>query len=499
MVTFERLTPGDHTFRLSAFPEHCTATGTNPRTVTAERGRTVTTQFDVVCVPRVGHVRVITSTTGVSIDPDGYNAFVAGTTRLIPANGSQTFDGVPAGLHSVTLTGIARNCGDPTRSLGVSVPFNGTVDARFDIVCQATGSLRVTVATSGVDPDPDGYRLTLVEDDFVREEILDATTDKTFAGLTPGTYELTVDHVAANCELAGTNPRTVTIAAAATATTSYTVACTAVSRLAYVSDISGRAEIYSINSNGTGTLRLTNGDAANIQPAWSPDGSKIAFASSRSGNLDIYVMNANGTNPVRLTTSSGQDLRPTWSPDGTRIAFVSDRDGHAEVYVMNADGTAQTRLTSSVSANSGDPAWSPDGETIAFASDRDGVSKIYLLRLATSAVTRLTSASTARETEPAWSPDGSTLAYVRCAANECALYTARVDGSAAVSLVLSGNVSGPSWSPDGSRIAFTRVVCDYYYYYYYDYCTSTIWIVKPNGDALVQLTDDNSFNPNWRR
>src|SRR4029453_5386695 len=72
---------------------------------------------------------------------------------------------------------------------------------------------------------------------------------------------------------------------------------------------------------------------------------KIAFVSLRDGNQEIYVMNADGSDVQRLTFEQTADVEPAWSPDGSRIAFRSERDGNAEIYVMDADGSNQTRLT----------------------------------------------------------------------------------------------------------------------------------------------------------
>ncbi len=73
--------------------------------------------------------------------------------------------------------------------------------------------------------------------------------------------------------------------------------------------------------------------------------SRIAFSSDRDGNYEIYVMNADGSGQTRLTDNEALEWFPTWSPDGRRIAFSSDRDGNWDIYVMNADGSGQTRLT----------------------------------------------------------------------------------------------------------------------------------------------------------
>ena len=69
-------------------------------------------------------------------------------------------------------------------------------------------------------------------------------------------------------------------------------------------------------------------------------------------------MNANGTNQIRLTNSSAQELDPSFSPDGSRIAFATNRDGNYEIYVMNSDGTNQTRLTNNTAVDV-DPSWGP--------------------------------------------------------------------------------------------------------------------------------------------
>src|ERR1044072_4457908 len=52
---------------------------------------------------------------------------------------------------------------------------------------------------------------------------------------------------------------------------------------------------------------------------------KIAFDSDVDGNYEIYAMNADGSNQVRLTNNSASDLEPSFSPDGSKIAFISDR------------------------------------------------------------------------------------------------------------------------------------------------------------------------------
>ena len=58
---------------------------------------------------------------------------------------------------------------------------------------------------------------------------------------------------------------------------------------------------------------------------------KIAFQSDRDGNFEIYVMNADGSGQTRLTNNNAEDWEPNWSPDGTKIVFVSNCDGNFEI------------------------------------------------------------------------------------------------------------------------------------------------------------------------
>jgi Tol biopolymer transport system component len=116
---------------------------------------------------------------------------------------------------------------------------------------------------------------------------------------------------------------------------------------------SGSALIFEVSSSiwtynrATGTalrLTLTTGDS---RAHYSPDGTKIVFQSTRDGQAEIYVMNSDGSGQTRLTENSAADTAPSWSPDGTRILFTSLRDGPMSpaLYVMTADGKNQTRVT----------------------------------------------------------------------------------------------------------------------------------------------------------
>lgn len=69
------------------------------------------------------------------------------------------------------------------------------------------------------------------------------------------------------------------------------------------------------DASGDDPQRLTDNDAEDWFPAWSPDGTQLLFSSRRDGgDLDVYVMNADGTNVRRLTDSPGEDFNAVWQP-----------------------------------------------------------------------------------------------------------------------------------------------------------------------------------------
>ena len=164
--------------------------------------------------------------------------------------------------------------------------------------------------------------------------------------------------------------------------------------------------IYVMDANGKNLVRLTQGPASDVNPAWSPDGTQIAFASNRDGDFEIYVMNTDGANPVQLTEDPwATDWTPTWSPDGKRIAFSSDRDGDDEIYVMNPDGTDPIQLTHNLWEIDFSPVWSSDGKKIAFSSyNHVRNADVYVMNADGSDLVNLTQNQSADDFLASWLP-----------------------------------------------------------------------------------------------
>jgi dipeptidyl aminopeptidase/acylaminoacyl peptidase len=98
-------------------------------------------------------------------------------------------------------------------------------------------------------------------------------------------------------------------------------------------------------------------------PVFSPDGRYLAVAFDQNGAYDIFRLNSDGSGRLRLTNTPlwvavGPDkqkpwnnVAPAWSPDGSQIAFLTDRTGRWEIWVMNADGSDQRPMFSDAMNN----------------------------------------------------------------------------------------------------------------------------------------------------
>lgn len=280
LVTFD-VPAGPHEVALYGVAANCAVGGNNPRMVFPGLDLAATTAFSVGCVS-AGDLYVSTTTTGVDLDPDGYTVTVdGGASRAIATNGGVTFTGIAAGSHSVALSGIAGNCmvsgSDPE---SVTVAAGATATAPFSLSCSPTGSgsgtLTVTTNTTGSNPDPDGYTLTL---DGVTSQPI-GTNGRVTVTVPVGAHPVALSGVAANCTVGGANPRTVTVPAGGTATTTFAVTCDA---QLPPPEVSGQGQLgmgaatpgdsvltfaFDVRADLTG--RLTATDYGDIHPSGNP-------------------------------------------------------------------------------------------------------------------------------------------------------------------------------------------------------------------------------------
>ena len=204
--------------------------------------------------------------------------------------------------------------------------------------------------------------------------------------------------------------------------------------------------------------QVTHDEGSEMQPSASPDGDTFAFA--RGG--DIYLQRVNGRNAINLTQRCADaDIQPAFSPDGTMIAYRSECDGGG-IFIMGATGEAARRITTSCF----NPSWSPDSKKLVCGDESVNFTPTSRGRLsglsvvdAQSGQRKLLLASDG--VQPNWSPHGTRIAYwgmdgesaqrdiwtIDPNAPDPSKTITRVTNDAAVDW-------NPVWSPDGQYLYF---------------------------------------------
>jgi TolB protein len=261
-------------------------------------------------------------------------------------------------------------------------------------------------------------------------------------------------------------------------------------RIAFVSQVGKAKEIFVMDYDGEQIKKLTSNGSLNLNPAWSPDGSKIAFLTYRSGRPEMVILSSTGELKKAYPQPRGElNLSPDWSPDGTRLAFSGSREGNAEIFVLRVSDGQVTRLTNSPALDTS-PSWSPTGREIAFVSDRSGSPQVYLMGSEGTNVRRMTHEGSWNDL-PAWSPKGDRIAYCSRLEGRFDIFVRELATQKTTRLTYGpSNNEDPRWSPDGHHLVFSSDRSGNY----------DIYQMLADGSDVRRVTKGGrSFNPDWSR
>jgi TolB protein len=222
-------------------------------------------------------------------------------------------------------------------------------------------------------------------------------------------------------------------------------------------------DLYTASATGGDVRRLTTDGRPKYPPLWSPIGSTLVYPRGFDApGWDLFLVDADGSGPTQVTRG-GENLNPSWSPDGSKIAFSRQTSSESAIYVVRPDGTELHRVAGTL-ASSGEVDWSPDSTKIAYTNAvNSGYSRyggrgqeIFVVNADGSEDRRLTELAPrlAYDAAPTWSPDGDQILFRR-GYGTGVLMTMNPDGKCEGVLESTTSAIGaPSWQPlpSGPRV-----------------------------------------------
>ena len=360
-LSFTNLAAGSHSVTLSGVAANCTVSGGNSQTVSVPSGGTATAAFTVSCSATTGNLTVTTSTSGSSLDPDGYTVTVdGGSPQVIGINASTSYPGLSASSHTVAISGVAANCTvSGGNSQTVSVPAGGTVTAPFSITCTAVVSASqstVTAAPTSITAGSGSSTVTVTARDASGNLISGASVSLTATGGTGNTL----------------TPATGTTNASGVFTATFTSTSTG------TKTISATAGGVAITQ--TASVAVTPGPVSASQSTVTAAPTSIA-AGSGSSTITVTARDANGNaisgaTVVLSATGTGNTLTQPGSTNASGVATGTLSSTVAETKTVSAtisgapiNQTATVTVTAStgdltVTTNTTGQSLDPNGYTV---------------------------------------------------------------------------------------------------------------------------------------
>jgi hypothetical protein len=221
---------------------------------------------------------------------------------------------------------------------------------------------------------------------------------------------------------------------------------------------------------------LTANPTYDSAPAWSKDGRWIAYTAEDQQGVSLMLLNVATGESTRLA-AGGLNLDPVWSPDGTKLAFVRN-ESRSQFHIFylpfeNGKVGSMVRLTKENDFGRArlyfsrfddhiQPTWSPDGKEMILVSNRGiplGSGAIWRMPVepdGMSKATMILREETLYRTRPRWSHDGKRILYSSHRGSQFDnLYVLPANGGEPYQLTFGDwDHFDPAWSPDGESIAY---------------------------------------------
>jgi Tol biopolymer transport system component len=228
--------------------------------------------------------------------------------------------------------------------------------------------------------------------------------------------------------------------------------------LVYQTGENGRMQAVWLNSTGgdAGTV----GDLAFIMAIrLSPDGQRVAEAvqEGQTKNVDLWLLDLARGVKTRFTFDPSPDMNPVWSPDGSRVAFSSNQKTHFDIYAKSATGSGDKEPLLISDADKYTTDWSRDGRYIAYTQlDSRGKTQadIFVLPLAGERKPYAFLQTEFAEGNAVFSPDGHWMAYQSNESGKGEVYVTSFPKAGGKWQVSQGGGAVPRWRHDGAGLYY---------------------------------------------
>jgi TolB protein len=225
----------------------------------------------------------------------------------------------------------------------------------------------------------------------------------------------------------------------------------AMTQIAFVSEATGRKEIYLSDSDGTNVRQITRDDSSCVSPGLRTDAQALTFTSYVSGYPDVYMIELVTGNRRRILNAPGTNTGAAFSPDGNALVLTMSFAGNSELYLTNQTGGGGRRLTKTPFAECS-ACWAPEGGRILFTSTEKGFPQLKIMEVDTGR-TQLLNTGYRYNTEPDWAPEGDRIAFTVKSGG--ALQVAVMDFTTR-KVRLIGEGKDPCWGADGRHLLYVR-------------------------------------------